>query len=115
MVYNEKRWLEFRSHFLRVYRQPSVLVAPGDRKSVLKVIFPTRKNLAGKMKVANAKGTFYLPASEFDTTLAPTDWNIIANNPFRSREIGVGAFNWWGATEISKTLATPQKEVGKYK
>jgi hypothetical protein len=110
IAFNERRWLEFRSLFLRVYRQPSVLLSSNNRESIVKVSYPTYKSLASQMSIGKPTGSCYLPVSEFDIHLAPSCWSRSDNNPFRRREIGVGIFNWWGATEMIETLQTAEKE-----
>lgn len=110
-VFNERRWLEFRSLFIRIYRQPSVLLSSSHRESTVKVNFPTFKNLAANMSVGKPTGSCYLLESEFDPNLAPEGWVLAKNNPFRRRDIGVGSFNWWGATEMLQALESPEKNV----
>ncbi len=111
ITFNERRWLEFKALFLRIYRQPSVLMSTGNRVAVVKVTFSTFKNLAAKMNVGSPKGSCYLLESNYDANRVPKDWTLAKNNPFRPREIGVGTFNWWGATEMLQTLDTPEKDV----
>lgn len=111
IVFDERRWLEFRSLFIRVYRQPSILLSTSLRESIERVVYPNCKNLASNMSVGRKTGVCYLPESEFDAAMAPSGWESTPNNPFRRREIGVGMFNWWGATEMLETLETPEKNV----
>lgn len=109
--FNERRWLEFRSLFVRVYRQPSMLKSRSDREAVIKITWPTFKGLASNLNIGKPQGSCFILDSEWDARLAPSGWQRVQNNCFRRRDIGVGMFNWWGATEMLQTLESPEKEV----
>ncbi len=102
--FNEWRWLDFRSIFIRVYRQPSVLLRTGKRAKVIKFEVGTLTAGAGAMRIPSGGSCFtpeLLPQEEPPST---DRWKQVEVNVIGPKDIGIGAFNWWAAAELRQAL-----------
>lgn len=111
--YDERKELDFRAIFLKVYRAQRVTLASGSRVLLVAISAGLTKSGASHMKITKGKTTVYVPdLSDQEKLELPTSWNKIAvPNKEDPMNLFVGAYSWWGKSDKIAALDSPQKGV----